>query len=71
MDCFVMHEGPKQMINLLLEEQTNNLVFGKLSDLDDFEDYLKCVDEEEQRRNEIFFNKRVKENYRIVFHLDS
>jgi hypothetical protein len=31
------------MINLLLEKQIKNLVFGKLSDSDDFEDWLKCV----------------------------
>jgi hypothetical protein len=36
-------------------------------DLNDFEDYLKCIDEEEQKRNEIFFNEWVKENYPIVF----
>ncbi len=59
------------MINLLLEEQTNNLIFGELSDSNDFEDYLKCVDEEEHKRNEIFFNERVKEDYPIVFQLDS
>lgn len=70
MDCFVMQEGPRQMINLLLEEQTNNLVFREF-DSDEFEDYFKCVDVKELKRNEIFFNKRVKENYPIVFQLDS
>jgi hypothetical protein len=54
------------MINLLLEEQTNNLVFREF-DSDEFEDYFKCVDVKELKRNEIFFNKRVKENYPIVF----
>jgi len=62
-----MEEGPKRMINLLLEKQIKNLVFGKLSDSDDFEDWLKCVEEEEYRRNEIFFNEHVKKNYSIVF----
>jgi hypothetical protein len=33
-----MKEGPKQMINLLLEKQIKNLVFGELYDSDDFED---------------------------------
>lgn len=62
-----MEEGPKRMINLLLEKQIKNLVFGKLSDSDDFEDWLKCVEEEEYKRNEIFFNEHVKKNYSIVF----
>ncbi len=38
MELMVVQEGPNQMVNLLLEEQTNNIVFRKLFDSDNFED---------------------------------
>jgi hypothetical protein len=40
MDCFVMQEGPNQMVNLLLEEQTDNIIYGELSNSKDFEDWI-------------------------------
>ncbi len=40
MDCFVMQKGPNQMVNLLLEEQTDNIIYDELSDSKDFEDWI-------------------------------
>jgi hypothetical protein len=45
------------MVNLLLEEQTNNIIYGELLDFEDFEDWIRCVSGEEERRNEIFVGK--------------
>jgi hypothetical protein len=46
------------MINLLLEEQTE-IIYGKLSNYDDFGDWIQCVSKEEKSRNEIFIGKQV------------
>ncbi len=46
------------MIILLLEEQTN-IIYGKLSNYDDFGDWIWCVSKEEKRRNEIFFGEQM------------
>ncbi len=37
-----MQKKPNWIINLLLEEQIN-IIFGELSEFDDFEYYMKCV----------------------------
>ncbi len=59
------------MINLLVEFFFNNLIFGEFSNSDDFEDWIKCVDEEKRRRNEIFLNEQVKKNYPTIFQSNS
>jgi DNA relaxase NicK len=45
------------MVNLLLEEQTNNIIYGELLHFKDFEDWIRCVSGEEEKRNEIFVGK--------------
>jgi len=34
-------------MQLLEDKEIEDLVFGEVFDLNDFEDYLKCIDEEE------------------------
>jgi len=34
----VKHEGPNQILNLLLEDQTQNIIFGEISNFEDYED---------------------------------
>jgi hypothetical protein len=40
----------------LIKNQADNIVFGKLFNSDDLEDWMWCVTTEEERRNEIFLN---------------
>ncbi len=56
MDAMVKHEGSTQIINLLIKNQVDNIVFGELFNSDDLEDWMWCVATEEERRNEIFLN---------------
>lgn len=38
LETFVQKEGPNQILNLLLEEQIDNVIFGEFFDFDDFGD---------------------------------
>jgi hypothetical protein len=49
-----MQEGPDQIMNMLFEEQTYKIIFKKLSNSNDFEDWMKCVVKYENKRNEMF-----------------
>jgi hypothetical protein len=57
MEDMVRQEGPTQIINLLVEDQTGNIMFGELFDFDDLGDWMRRVTEEEERKNDIFLNK--------------
>ncbi len=50
----MQEEGLNQMMNLILEEQVDNVMFGDISESDDYEDWIKCNAEDEERRNEQF-----------------
>lgn len=56
MEAMVKHEGSTQIINLLIKNQVDNIVFGELFNHDDLEDWMWCAATEEERRNEIFLN---------------
>jgi hypothetical protein len=56
MEAMVKHESPTQIINLLIKNQANNIVFGELFNSNDLEGWMRCVVTEEERRNEIFLN---------------
>lgn len=56
METMVKHEGPIQILNLLIKNQVDNIVFGELSNFDDLEDWMWCTTTKEERRNEIFLN---------------
>jgi hypothetical protein len=55
MEDMVRHEGLTQIINLLVEDQIDNIMFRELFDSDDLGDWMRCVAEEEEKRNDIFF----------------
>jgi len=40
MEVMVKHESPTQIINLLIKNQVDHIVFGELSDYDDLEDWM-------------------------------
>ncbi len=40
MEDMVGQEGPTQIINLLIEDQTHNIIFGELSNFDDLGDWM-------------------------------
>lgn len=42
------------MMNLILEEQVNNVMFGDISESDNYEDWIRCDVEDEERRNDQF-----------------
>lgn len=67
LDTFVMQERPNQSINLLLEEQIDNIIFGQLSNYEDFENYMRCVVKDDNMWNEAF-NKQLGECL-VVFQL--
>jgi flagellin-specific chaperone FliS len=52
LDLFVQNESPHQIINLLFEKQVNKVMFGEIFYSNDFEDWLLCVNQGEERRNE-------------------
>ncbi len=52
LDLFVHNEGPHQIMNLLFEKQVNKVMFGEMFYTDDFEDWLQCVNQGEERKNE-------------------
>ncbi len=41
-----------------MEEQTDNIIFGKLFNSNGFEDWMKCVAQVEKKRNEIFIGNQ-------------
>ncbi len=43
LELFVQKEGLHQIVNLIFEKQTNNLMFGEISNSEDFEDLMQCV----------------------------
>lgn len=47
LDTSMKHEGPNQINNLLLEDQTKNIIFREISNYEDYEDWMKCVAKEE------------------------
>jgi hypothetical protein len=62
-----MQERPNQITNLLLEEQIDNIIFGQLSNYEDFENDMKCVVKYDNMWNEAF-NKQSRK-YVVVFQL--
>ncbi|CAM6026248.1 unnamed protein product [Sphagnum balticum] len=52
LETFVQKEGPNQILNLLLEEQIDNVIFGEFFDFDDFGDWISCAAEDEDRRKQ-------------------
>jgi hypothetical protein len=42
-------------MNLILEEQANKVIFEDISKFDDYEDWIKCIVKDEEKRNESFF----------------
>ncbi len=40
MEAMVKHEGSTQIINLLIKNQVDNIVFGELFNYDDLEDWM-------------------------------
>ncbi len=56
MELMVKHESPTQIINLLIKNQVDHIVFGELSDYDDLEDWMRYATTKEEIRNEIFLN---------------
>ncbi len=55
LEAFVQEEGPNQIMNLILKEQTNNVVFGDIFEYQDYEDWIRCVVEDEKMKNEQIF----------------
>jgi hypothetical protein len=53
-NLFVQNKSPHHIMNLLLEEQANRVLFGKNSNSDDFEDWMRCADQNEEKWNEQF-----------------
>lgn len=61
LDTFVKHEGPNQIINLLLEDQTKNIIFGKSSNSKDYEEWMRCVAKEENVQKVAYDAEQLKE----------
>ncbi len=53
-----------------MEEQSDNIIFGKLFNSTDFEDWMKCVSQVEEKRNEIFIGNQFGE-CQAIFRLDT
>jgi hypothetical protein len=70
LETFVQKEGPNQILNLLLEEQIDNVIFGEFFDFDDFGDWRSCAAEDEDRRKQIFADNN-KERMSVVFQLEA
>lgn len=70
LETFVQKEGPNQILNLLLEEQIDNVLFGEFFDFDDFGDWRSCAAEDEDRRKQIFADNN-KEKMSVVFQLEA
>jgi hypothetical protein len=70
LETFVQKEGPNQILNQLLEEQIQNVIFGEFFDFDDFGDWISCAAEDEDRRKQIFADNN-KEKMSVVFQLEA
>jgi hypothetical protein len=57
MEDMVGQERSMQIINLLIEDQTDNIMFGELSNSNDLGDWMQCVTEGEGRKNGIPLNQ--------------
>jgi hypothetical protein len=55
---FVQKEGPNQIMNLILAKWINNVLFGKTFDSNDYDDWIRCVEQDEHMRNVQFTSKR-------------
>ncbi len=53
----------------MLAEWTNNVLFGKISNSNDYEDQIRCVEQDEHMRNVLFTSKKSSPIF-DVFHLD-
>jgi hypothetical protein len=40
---FVQHEGPNQVMNLILDKQAHNVFFSEISYSNDLDDWMRCV----------------------------
>jgi len=49
-----MQEGLDQIMNMLFDKQTYNMIFEELSNFNDFGDWMKCVVKYDNKRNEMF-----------------
>jgi hypothetical protein len=56
LETFMQEERPNQIMNLILEEQADNVMFGDISEFEDYEDWIRYIVEDEERRNEQFLN---------------
>ncbi len=52
----MQEEGQNQIMNLILEEHADNVMFGDISEFEDYEDWIRYIVEDEERRNEQFLN---------------
>ncbi len=68
MEDMVGQEGLEQIINLLVEDHIDNIMFGKLSNSNYLGDWMQCVTEEDIR-NGIFVNEQ-QVNCPRIFQLD-
>jgi len=50
LENFMQNEGPNQIMNLMLEEHANNVMFGEIFYYNDFEDRKWCVRHDEKRK---------------------
>jgi hypothetical protein len=56
LETFMQEEGQNQIMNLILEEHADNVMFGDISEFEDYEDWIRYIVEDEERRNEQFLN---------------
>lgn len=53
-ELFVQKEGFNQIMSLILKEYTNNVFFGEVSDSNNFEDWMKFIEGDEDHENKQF-----------------
>jgi hypothetical protein len=56
-------------MNLIMVERTNNVLFKETYDFNDYEDWIRCVEQDEQMRNVQFTSKKSSRIF-DVFHLN-
>jgi len=52
LETFVQEKGPNQIMNLIMEEHADNVMFGDIVESNDYEDWIRCIVKDEKRRNE-------------------
>ncbi len=57
-ESFVRKEGLNHIMNLILVEHTNNVLFRKTSNFDDYEDWIRSVEHDEHMKNVQFTFKK-------------